>query len=230
MSADCSLEHLGGRRDQARRRGVERGDLVEHQLLVGQRLRHDHGGAQRGDRRRRGAVDTLDELDVVLEDDVDRQVALDRHRELGQQVLVLLAHVEQHVLAQRLGPLGVGRVELRRSSRRAGRRAARRRRCTGCSRAIVSQRCSFSRSSAALSLRSSSWPLYSALHDRVDLLLRALVPAEVVRELVAERDQAEQLLADRRLAAGRGPRRSAQVEQRPADLGRAGHAAVAAWP
>ena len=69
-------------------------------------------GPQRGDRRRRRPVDALDELEVVLPDEVDREVALDRDRLLGQQVLVLLAHVEQHVVAQRLRPLGIGRLDL----------------------------------------------------------------------------------------------------------------------
>ncbi len=92
----------------------ERGDLVEHELLVGERLRHDHRGAQRGDRRGGGAVDALDQLDVVLPHEVDGQVALDRDGLLRQQVLVLLAHVEQHVVAQRLGLLGIGGLDLRR--------------------------------------------------------------------------------------------------------------------
>ena len=47
MSADCWSEHLGRRLDQVRRSCVERGDLVEHELLVGQRLGHDDRRAQR---------------------------------------------------------------------------------------------------------------------------------------------------------------------------------------
>ena len=118
-------EQLRRRLDQLRGRRVERGDLVEHELLVGQRLGDDHRGAQGGDGRRGRPVDALDQLDVVLADQVDRQVALDRDGLLGEQVLVLLAHVEQHVVAQRLGLLGVGHLDLRRSSRRAPRRGAR---------------------------------------------------------------------------------------------------------
>ena len=49
-------------------RRVERGDLVEHELLVGQRLGDDDRGPQRGDRRRRRPVDALDQLEVVLAD------------------------------------------------------------------------------------------------------------------------------------------------------------------
>ena len=119
-----ALDHPAGR-------GVEGRDLVEDQLLVAQRLGHDHRGAQRGDRGRRRAVDALDQLDVVLDDDVDGEVVLDRHGELGQQVLVLLPDVEQDVLAQRLGLVGVGGLEVGDRARRAGRRAARRRRRTG---------------------------------------------------------------------------------------------------
>src|SRR5665647_1037922 len=62
---------------------------------------------RRRDRCGGSAVDALAQLDVVLDDDVDGQVVLDRHGQLGQQVLMLLAYVELHVVAQSLGLLGV---------------------------------------------------------------------------------------------------------------------------
>ncbi|MPN34045.1 hypothetical protein SDC9_181537 [bioreactor metagenome] len=104
------LEHLRGALDHVAGGRVQRSDLVENELLIAQRLSHDHGGPQRGDRRGGGAVDTLDQLDVVLDDDVDRQVALDRDRQLREQVLVLLADVEEHVLVEHLGLLRIGEL------------------------------------------------------------------------------------------------------------------------
>src|SRR5450631_483646 len=81
------LEHLRGALDHRRRGGVQGGDLVEHELLVAESLGHHDGSAQRRDRRGGSAVDALHQLDVVLDDDVDGQVVLDRHGQLGQQVL-----------------------------------------------------------------------------------------------------------------------------------------------
>ena len=82
------LDHVGGGR-------VERGDLLEHQLLVGQRLGDGDRGAQRRDGGGRGAVDALHQLDIVLLDQVEREIALHGHRHLGEQVGGALAGVEQ---------------------------------------------------------------------------------------------------------------------------------------
>ena len=49
----------------------------------------------------------LDQLDVVLDDDVDGEIALDRTR-AGSADPGALTDVEQHVLAQRFRTLGVG--------------------------------------------------------------------------------------------------------------------------
>src|SRR5439155_16828238 len=56
------------------------------------------------------------------------------------------------------------------------------------------------------------------LHDRVEMLLRALVLAEVVDELVAERDQSEQLLDTARLGRVEVLDGAAQIEQRRRDV------------
>jgi hypothetical protein len=76
-------------------------------------LRHDHRGAERRDRRRRRPIDAFDQLNVVLDDDVDGEITLNRYRELGQQILVLLTDIEQNVLAQCLCALRVGDLQLR---------------------------------------------------------------------------------------------------------------------
>ena len=113
-SADVAgllAEHLRGGLDQVAGRGVERGDLVEHQLLVRERLGDDDRGAQRRHGRGRGAVDALDELHVVAPDEVQRQVALDAHGELGQQVLDLLSDREEQVLLERPGAFRIGRFD-----------------------------------------------------------------------------------------------------------------------
>ena len=56
------------------------------------------------------------------------------------------------------------------------------------------------------------------LDDPVEVRLRALVLAEVVDELVAERDHAEQLLDARRLLRVEVLDGAAQIEQRRRDL------------
>jgi len=59
------------------------------------------------------AIDTLDEFDVVLADEVEGHVALHRYCHLREDVLVPLAHREQRVGAQRVGLVGgAGRFEL----------------------------------------------------------------------------------------------------------------------
>ena len=112
IAADCWWSISRRRLDQVAGRRVEGRDLVEDELLVGQRLGHDDRRPQRGDGRGRGAVDALDQLDVVAPDQVEREVALDAHRELGEQVLDLLADGEEHVLLEDLGPVRIGRLDL----------------------------------------------------------------------------------------------------------------------
>jgi hypothetical protein len=107
-------QQLAGAGDQVARGGVQRRDLVQHQLLVGQRLRHDDGRAQGGDRGGGRAVHALGQFEVVLAHQVQRQVALHVHRHLGEQVGDLLACVEQHVLAHHARLFRVAGVQLRR--------------------------------------------------------------------------------------------------------------------
>src|SRR5439155_18722715 len=75
-------EHLGGRLDEVAGGGIQRGDLVEHQLLAVQ----GQGGHDRGAKRRHGGrggpVHALDQLEIVLADEVQGQVALNVHGEL----------------------------------------------------------------------------------------------------------------------------------------------------
>ena len=84
--SSLGAEHLAGGVDHVGGSGVERADLLQHQLLVGHRLGDCDGSAQRGHRGCRGTVDALHQLDIVLLDQVERQVALHGNRHLGQQV------------------------------------------------------------------------------------------------------------------------------------------------
>ena len=63
--------------------------VAHHELRMVQTARHIHA--------------EIGQLDVVLDDDVDGQVVLDRDGQLGQQVLVLLPDVEQDVVPDRRG-------------------------------------------------------------------------------------------------------------------------------
>src|SRR3546814_9552549 len=73
------------------------------QLLVGHRLRDGDRGLERPDGRRARAVDALHQFDIILFDEIEREIALHRHRHLGEQVLRPLARIEERVLAQHLG-------------------------------------------------------------------------------------------------------------------------------
>ena len=63
--------HLRGALDQVRRRGVQGRDLIENQSLISKRLCHDYRRAEGRDCCGGSPVDTFDQLDVVLDDDVD---------------------------------------------------------------------------------------------------------------------------------------------------------------
>mmetsp|Transcript_20818 Transcript_20818/g.79831 ORF Transcript_20818/g.79831 Transcript_20818/m.79831 type:complete len:426 (-) Transcript_20818:3821-5098(-) len=213
-------QHLAGGLDQIAGGGVQRADLVQHQLLVVQRLRDDDGGAQGRHGRRRRAVHALHQLQVVLADQVQRQIALDVDGQLGEQVGHLLARVEQHLLAHDAGLLGVAGLQ------RAG---------LGIE--------------LAVQLLADVHILLQPLHQRpeVDLLLLdgrvvaqqfvlaalerfddgvqvalgALVAVEVVGQLVAQRDHAEDLAHAEQVALARRVQRldlAAQVDQGLADL------------
>src|SRR5204863_81507 len=64
------LQQLARRINDVRGGRVERGDLIEHQFLVGQRLRHRNRGAQGGNGGGGGAIDPLHQLDIVLLDQI----------------------------------------------------------------------------------------------------------------------------------------------------------------
>ncbi len=104
-------QQLGRADDEALGRLVQRGDLVEHQFLVGQGLRDEYRGPQRRHGRGARPVHTFDQFEVVAPDQLQGQVTLRAHRELGEQVLVLLPHVEQDVLAKRSRPIRVGGLD-----------------------------------------------------------------------------------------------------------------------
>lgn len=109
----CTLvaQHLAGAGDQIAGGGVQCADLVEHQLLIGQCLRHDHRCAQRADRCGRCAVHALAEFEVVLADQVKRQIPLNVDAHLREKVGHLLARVEQHFLTHHPRLLRVACVE-----------------------------------------------------------------------------------------------------------------------
>ena len=213
-----ACQQLRRRLDHVRRRGVERRDLVEHEPLVRQRLCDDDGGAQRRDRCRRRAVDALDQLDVVLAYEIDREVALDRHRQLRQQILVLLSDVEQHVVLERLGAFGIGCLDLG---------DPRRERCVEVLDDVHVLRESLHRLpelqllllERGVVLAELVLALVQGIQDRIDVGLRALVAVEVVAQLIAERNDAEQLAYARRLRGIEALDGLAQVEQRLRDLG-----------
>ena len=125
--------------------------------------------------------------------EVDREVALDRDRELRQQVLVLLAGVEQHVLAQRLGLVGIGGLDLGdlRDERRVemlgdvGVLGETLHRLPQVQLLLLER---------GVVLAQLVLAVVERLDDRVEMRLRRLVAVEVVAELVAERDQAQQLV------------------------------------
>ena len=102
------LEALGGSGDHLRRGGVDRLDLVEHDLLVGERQGHGDRDLQRTDGHVEGAVDTADEFTVVADDDLDRQHALLVDRQLLLQVERALAEREEDVLLDELAARVVG--------------------------------------------------------------------------------------------------------------------------
>ena len=218
-------EHLRRRLDEVAGRRVERGDLVEDHLLVAQRLRDDHGGPQRGDRRGRRAVDALDQLDVVLDGDVDGQVVLDRHRELGEQVLVLLAHVEEDVLLEGGRLLGVGGLQ------RGDLRGQPRVEPLGDVDVLVQPThgvpevllLHVERDVVLLELVLT---VAQRVQDAVQVALRRLVLAEVVVDPVTERDHPEDLLAPARLGGVEVLDGPAQVEQGLADLAGLAEAAL----
>jgi hypothetical protein len=98
-------EHLRVAADEVLRRAAQGVDLLDDLALVVEGGGEHHGDAQRGDGRGGRPVDALDQLVVVAPDHVHRQIALGAHRELGEQVLVLLPDREEDVRAQgvRLG-------------------------------------------------------------------------------------------------------------------------------
>ena len=107
-------QHFAGGGDQVAGGGIERADLVEHQLLVGQCLRHDHRCSQRGHGRGRRPIDALHQLEVVLANHVEREIALDVDRHLSEQVCDLLARVKEHFFAHHTRLLGIGGLQLAR--------------------------------------------------------------------------------------------------------------------
>ncbi len=104
-------QQLRGTDDDALGGLVQRGDLVEHQFLVGQGLGDEHRRPQGRDGRGACPVHTFDQLEVVASDHFQGQVSLCADRELGEQVLVFLPDVEQDVLAEHPCPLRVAGLD-----------------------------------------------------------------------------------------------------------------------
>ena len=91
---------------------VERGNLVQNQLLVGHRLRHSHSRAKRANGSRRRPVHTLYQFDIVLFHQIKRQITLHRNSHLRQQVLRALPYIKQCAFLDRAGLCRVGQFEL----------------------------------------------------------------------------------------------------------------------
>ena len=184
-------QHLRGRLDDVAGRRVQRGDLIEHQLLVAERERGDHRRAQRRDGRRGRPLDTLNQLQVVLADQVERQVALDHDGELRQEVLPLLADVEKGVFLEREGLVGLTRLHLGNLLReqlieRSGHHR-------------VLLEAGLHRPQVRLFLLERGVVTHQlvlaavqTVDDRLDVVLRRLIAAEVLVHLVAEWHLAEQ--------------------------------------
>ena len=87
---DLSFEALGSAGDEARRRPIERIDLVEHALLMCDRHGHRDGHLQCVDGHVGSAIDATDKLPIVTDDGcrgehtllIDCQLLLEIHRSL----------------------------------------------------------------------------------------------------------------------------------------------------
>ena len=197
--AGLLAQHGAGAVDDARRGFVERGDLAQNQPLVGHRFAHRHRRAQCANRGGAGAIDALDQLDIVLLDQVEREITLHRHRHLRQQVLRALADIEQGGFAYCLRLLRIGRVEFggflfQLAVERLGdvdhllEIAHRLPQFLpfDVDRGIVHQQLVL----AAAELE----------EDLLDMRLRALIAAEIIGQLVAEGDDAEEFARPGQLA------------------------------
>ena len=116
-SVTLALHHLGGAFNQARGCGVHGRNLVENQFLVGQRLSHNHSGSQRHHRGGTGPVHALYQLEVILFDHIEGQIALNTHRLLHQQILHFLPHRVKQFVAHHTGLLRVCHFELGNAAR-----------------------------------------------------------------------------------------------------------------
>lgn len=132
-------------------------NLIQHQFLIGQCLCHDDGGTQGGDGSRGGPINALDQFQIVLADQIHRQIALDGHGKLDHQILHLLTQVKQHFLANDAHLLRIDRLDFGQLTLQSRVDvAADWMYCSSFS--MVRQALTFSSSMAALPLRSSSWP------------------------------------------------------------------------
>ena len=93
-SRSIVAQQLAGAVDDIGGCGVQRRNLVQDKLLIGHSLRDGHSCTQRTNRRCRRAVHALDQLDIVLLHQIKREIALNCHRHLRQQILRALAHIE----------------------------------------------------------------------------------------------------------------------------------------
>ena len=111
-TARIVAQQLTGAVDDIRGRRVERRNLVQNELLVGHRLRHGNGRAQCANGGGRCAVNAFDQFDIVLFNQIKREITLHRHRHLRQQILRTLAHIEQRAFLYRARLGGVGQFQL----------------------------------------------------------------------------------------------------------------------
>jgi hypothetical protein len=168
-----------------------------------------------------GPVDALDQLDIVLLDEVEGEIALHRHRHLGEQVGGALAGVEERRLADglRLGRVGgveLGGLVLELLVELLGdvdhllelAHGLPHRRALGIDGGIVHEQLVLAGSEAG--------------KDAGDVGLRALVFLEIIAELVAPGDDAQDLPRAAELALAAGVEvldGAAKLEQVGADSG-----------
>lgn len=138
-------------------------------------------------------------LDVVLDDDVDSQITLDGDGEPGEQVLMLLPDIEEHVLGEGLGLLRVAQLQFGDPSREPGVEPL------GDVDVLVEPphdvpEVLLPGERDIVALEFVLAPLRRLWSMALSLVLRGLVLAEVVHDLVPEGQPVEPLLGARGLA------------------------------
>ena len=190
----------------------------QHELLVGHRLRDGDRRAKRGDRGGRGAVDALHQLDIVLLDEVEREIALHRHRHLRQQVGRALARVEQRASRGSPWPWPDRSRRARWPCPRAAGRGVLEMWTICSSLCIVFHRLGALGVDRGIVHQQLVLAVGEAAEDLRNVRLRAAVFVEIAVDAVAERDDAEQSSGSSSPPWDRGPRRCGEARSRSAPM------------